>query len=110
MAKYCAETNAKGEGIWGHVQGTMVASRAILILSACATPATLAVPAIVAAMGVATAPSVASVATFARVTLVHIDALRVVYNQYAVNEAKAKTMIIMTLEKGDVMSLLRARV
>lgn len=70
------------------------------------TPMTPAVTAIVAVMNVAIASSVAVVAAFAGVTQVQVDASRVVYNRYAVNEAKANTMIFITLEQGDVMSLL----
>ena len=92
--------------VFGHVQGTVAVPAAILVLGAGATPAVAAIPAIVAAMGVAAEAGVAAVAANAGVTQVQVDASRVLFDQYAVNEAKANTMILLTLEPGDVMSLL----
>ena len=92
--------------VWGHVQGTVVVPAAVLVLGAGATLAVAAVPAIVAAMGVAAVAGVAAIAANAGVTQVQVDVSRVLYDQYAVNEAKANTMILLTLEQGDVMSLL----
>ena len=92
--------------VFGHVQGTVAVPGAILTLGAGATPAIPAVPAIAAAIGVAPVATVAALAANAGVTQVQVDASRVVFDQYAINEAKANTMILLTLEPGDVMSLL----
>ena len=100
------EQMLRQQKVWGHVQGTVVVPAAILVLGAGATPAVAAIPAIVAAMGVAAEAGVAAVAATARVTQVQVDASRVLFDQYAMNEAKANTMILLTLEEGDVMALL----
>ena len=39
-------------------------------------------------------------------TQVQVDASRVLFDQYAVNEVKANTMILLMLKQGDVMALL----
>lgn len=91
--------------MWGHVYGTVAAPRFVLTLGAGVTRATSVVPAIVAAMGVAVL-RIAAIAANARVTQVQVDASRVTHDQYAVNEVKANTMILLTLEHTDVMTLL----
>lgn len=91
---------------WGHVQGTVLVPGPILTLGAGATPAIPAVPAVVAAIGVAAVPGVPAVAANASVTQAQVDASRVASEHFAVNEAKSNTMILLTLEQKDVMTLL----
>ena len=100
------EPMLKEKKVWGHVLGTVVVPAAVLILGAGATPATAAVPAIVAAMGVAAVAGVPAVAANAGVTQVQVDVSRVLFEQYSVNEAKANTMILLTLEQDDALSLI----
>ena len=78
----------------------------ILTLGASATPAIPAIPAVVAAMEVAAVPGVPAVAANAGVTQAQVDTSRVASEHFAVNEAKANTMILLTLEQKDVMTLL----
>ena len=65
-----------------------------------------AVPAIAAVMGVATENAVLAVIVNAGVTQAQVDASGVAFDQHAVNEAKANSTILLTLEQKDVMTLL----
>ena len=85
-----------------HVMATVAVPGPILVLGAGATPAIPAVAAIVAAMEVAIPAVPANVG----VTQVEVDASRVASEQYSVNKAKAISMILLTLEQKDVMTLL----
>ena len=92
--------------VWGHVQGTVAVPGPILLLGAGATPLVPAVPEIVAAMGVAAVLAVPAVAANAGVTQVQVDLSRVAHDQYAVNEARANAMILLTLDPKDVIALI----
>ena len=96
----------KEKKVWGHVLGTVPVPGPILVLAAGSTPGVPAVPAIVAAMGVAAVPAVPAVAANAGVTQAQVDASRVAFDQYSVNEAKAISMILLTLEQKDALNLL----
>lgn len=87
--------------ICDHVQGIVAVPRLVLTLSASATPA---VPVI--AMGVAAILGVASIAANGGVTQVQVDASRVTHDHYAVDEARANIMILLTLKQKYVMTLL----
>ena len=100
------EPMLKEKKVWGHVLGIEPVPGPILVLAAGATPAVLAVPAIIAAMGVAAVPAVPAVAANAGVTQAQVDASRVAFDQYSVNEAKAISMILLTLEPKDALNLL----
>ena len=92
--------------VWSHVQGTVAVPGPILLLGAGATPLVPAVPEIVAAMGVAAVPAVPAIAANAGVTQVQVDLSRVAHDQYAVNEARANAMILLTLDPKDVIALI----
>ena len=92
--------------VWGHVQGTVAVPGPILLLGAGATPAVPAVPEVIAAMGVAAVPAVPAVAANAGVTQAQVDTSRVAHDQYSVNEARANSMILLTLDPKDVMTLI----
>ena len=92
--------------VWGHVQGTVAVPGPILLLGAGATPFVPAVPEIVAAMGVAPVPTVPAVAANAGVTQAQVDASRVAHDHYAVNEARANSLILQSLDPKDVMTLI----
>ena len=57
-------------------------------------------------MGVAAVPAVLAVATNDGVTQAQVDASRVAHDQHAVNEAKANSIILLTLDPKDVMTLI----
>ena len=92
--------------VWVHVMGTVQVPGPILVLGSGATPAVPGVPAIAAAMGVAAVNAVPAIAANAGVTQAQVDASRVAFDQYAVNEAKANSMILLSLEPKDVMTLI----
>ena len=92
--------------VWGHVQGTVPIPGPILVLGTGAMPGVPAVPEIVAAMGVAAVPAVPAVAANAGVTQAQVDASRVAFDHYSVNEARANSMILLTLDPKDVMTLI----
>lgn len=69
-----------------------------------ATSAIPAIPAVVAAIGVAAIPGVAAIATNARITQARVDAFRVSHGQFAVNEVKTNSMILVMREKKAVMT------
>lgn len=69
---------------WANAKEESLGTRSILVLAAGATPFVPAVPAIVAAMGVADVPAVAAIAG---VTQAQVNASRVAFDQYSVNEA-----------------------
>ena len=84
-------------------------SAAILMLGARATPAIAAIaaiPAIVAAMGAIVVAGVPDIRANAGVTQAQIDASRVLFDKHTIREEKVYTMILLTLEQGDVISLL----
>ena len=85
---------------------TVAVPEPILVLGAGATPAVPAVATILAAMGVAPVPAITAVPANVGVTQAQVDASRVAFEQYSVNEAKANSMILLTLEQKDVMTLL----
>ena len=100
------EQSLREKKVWGHVQGTVAVPGPILVLGAGATPAIPAVAAILAAMGVAPVAAIPAVVANLGVTQVQVDASRVAFEQYSVNEAKANSMILLTLEQKDVLTLL----
>ena len=79
------------------------------MLGARATPAIAAIaaiPAIVAAMGAIVVAGVPDITANAGVTQAQIDASRVLFDKHTIREEKVYTMILLTLEQGDVISLL----
>ena len=92
--------------VWVHVIGTVLIPGPIVVLGSGATPTVPGVPAIAAAMGVAAENAVPAIVAIAGVTQAQVDASRVAFDQYAVNEAKANKMILLTLEQRDVMTLI----
>ena len=100
------EQGLREKKVWGHVMATVAVPGPILVLGAGATPAVPAVAAISAAMGVAPVPAIPAVPANVGVTQAQVDASRVTFEQYSVNEAKANSMILLTLEQKDVMMIL----
>ena len=94
------------EKVWTHVSGTAVIPGPILILGAGHVAAIPAVPAIIAAMGVAAVAAVAAVPAVPGATQAQVDLSRIASEKYVVEEAKANSMIIMTLDQKDVLTLL----
>ena len=92
--------------VWAYVQGTVLVPGPILVLGAGATPGVPAVPAVIAAMGVAAVAAVPAVAANAGVTQVQVDASRVAFETYSVNEARANSLILLTLDEKDVLTLI----
>ena len=100
------EQGLREKKVWGHVMATVAVPGPILVLGPGATPAVPAVAAIPAAVGVATVPAIPAVPANVGVTQAQVDASRVAFEQYLVNEAEANSMILLMLEQKDVMTLL----
>ena len=92
--------------VWSNVQGIAPVPGPVLVLGAGATPGVPAVLAVVAAMGVAAVNAVPAVAANAGVTQAQVDASRVAFDLYSVNEAKANSMILLTVDEKDVLTLI----
>ena len=100
------EQGLREKKVWGHVMATLAVPGPTLVLGAGATPAVPAVATIPAAMGVAPVLAIHAVPANVGVTQAQVDAFRVAFEQYLVNEAKANSMILLTMEQKDVMTLL----